>query len=371
MINFAMLQGLSIPEGVVTQITDASGRVIWAVGGSDTAILQVFKVTSTTRVGETDYTDEQFILLDIYPKTNGTVSVTYGGLTKTITDTSGVEKPNAQQVFFGTFNGVSDSVSTPASGELTIEGDYYAFAYGQYTTGGKLSSSAQCRCIDLLDDFGKATEIPERAFGAFSVLADGNCNTTSIKIPNSMLSIGDYAFNGWGKLVEVYIPKSVTSIGQNPWENTSENNIISVNSANTAYRVDGNCLVEIATNRLVSGFADTIIPSYITRIGKYAFCNLPTLQNIALPAGVVELEYCCFYASGLTSLVIPASVKHIADSVLSNSSVLTSVTFENPTGWYVTSKEGATSGTSVDLSDPVNNAKLLTETHSVKHWYRS
>ena len=28
-MNFATLQGLTIPEGVVTQITDASGRVIW------------------------------------------------------------------------------------------------------------------------------------------------------------------------------------------------------------------------------------------------------------------------------------------------------------------------------------------------------
>lgn len=31
MIDFSTLQGLTIPEGVVTQITDASGRVIWAV----------------------------------------------------------------------------------------------------------------------------------------------------------------------------------------------------------------------------------------------------------------------------------------------------------------------------------------------------
>lgn len=29
-MNFATLQGLTIPEGVVTQITDASGRVIWS-----------------------------------------------------------------------------------------------------------------------------------------------------------------------------------------------------------------------------------------------------------------------------------------------------------------------------------------------------
>lgn len=30
MINFSTLKGLTIPEGVVTQIADASGRVLWS-----------------------------------------------------------------------------------------------------------------------------------------------------------------------------------------------------------------------------------------------------------------------------------------------------------------------------------------------------
>jgi hypothetical protein len=89
MINFATLQGLTIPEGVVTQITDASGRVLWMVkSGGGPAVLQVEKITAATKVNGNVYNDEQFILLNIYPKTNGTVSVTYGGLTKTVTDTS-------------------------------------------------------------------------------------------------------------------------------------------------------------------------------------------------------------------------------------------------------------------------------------------
>ena len=130
-MNFATLKGLTIPEGVVTQITDASGRVLWMVQSDSgvPVILEVEKITSDTYAGETTYTAEEFILLDIYPKTNGTVSVTYGGLTKTITDTSGAEEPNAQQVFFGTFNGVSDSVTTPASGTLKISGDYQGRYY--------------------------------------------------------------------------------------------------------------------------------------------------------------------------------------------------------------------------------------------------
>ena len=111
-----------------TLVDGASYEVIFTVGGP--VILEVEKITSDTYASATTYTGEQFILLDIYPKTNGTVKVTYGGLTKTITDTSGAAEPNAQQVFFGTFNGVSDSVTTPASGTLTIEGKYAAFGIG-------------------------------------------------------------------------------------------------------------------------------------------------------------------------------------------------------------------------------------------------
>ena len=187
MINFAMLQALDIPEGKVVEIKDAAGRVIWAVQNSKPVILQVAKVTSDTYAGETTYTGEQFILLDIYPKTNGTVKVTYGGLTKTITDTSGVAEPNAQQVFFGTFNGVSDSVATPASGELTIEGGFYAFGSGSFQNGSKAGNIGYCSCITAFTDWGSISKIPNSAFRKNSVLV-------LQELPEGIESIGDYAF---------------------------------------------------------------------------------------------------------------------------------------------------------------------------------
>ena len=191
MINFSTLQGLTIPEGVVTQITDASGRVIWAVKSGGKVILEVEKITSNTYAGETTYNNEQFILLDIYPKTNGTVSITYGGLTKTITDTSGAVEPNAQQVFFGTFNGMADEVETPASGTLTIEGDYVAFGCGKYKPNSK-SSGDRCACVTEVDDFGTVMYIPAEAFG---ILVGTRCTKlTSVTIPSNVTSIGDYAF---------------------------------------------------------------------------------------------------------------------------------------------------------------------------------
>ena len=209
-IDFSRLLGLEIPEGVVTQIEDSSGRVLWAFSGGK-AILQVEKVTSDTYAGETTYTAEEFILLDIYPKTNGTVKVTYGGLTKTITDASGVERPNAQGVFFGTFNGVSDSVATPANGELIIEGDYYAFGCGEFSLSKTLYNYV-CACIKSIDSFGPITEIPGGFLGAVLAAGDGYVEQ-EIEIPDTVLSIGDQAFCKAENLHTLIVGKNVESIG--------------------------------------------------------------------------------------------------------------------------------------------------------------
>jgi hypothetical protein len=214
-MNFATLQGLTIPEGVVTQITDASGRVIWSAVKSVPVVLQVEKITSDTYAGETSYTGEQFILLNIYPKTNGTVKVTYGGLTKTITDTSGVAEPNAQQVFFGTFNGVSDSVATPASGELTIEGKFTAFGVGTYFKNIK-GTTGYCSCITSVSDWGNVEYIPAYAFYGCRKLA-------SIKLPDSIISIPDYAFYACNSLNALTIPSGITYIGAHAVANANSN----------------------------------------------------------------------------------------------------------------------------------------------------
>lgn len=235
-IDLSKVTALSDQYGAWKQVADASGRVIWAVQNSKPAVLQVAKITSNTYAGETTYTAEEFILLDIYPKTNGTVTVTYGGLTKTITDTSGAAEPNAQQVSFGTFNGVSDSVATPASGELTIEGDYYAFGCGVFVSGLDSKSNettGYCNCVTAIPDFGSAEIIPEYAFmNCFYSTSqnpvmgdliipegirkiDGMAFYTtsnsyilgafsSVTLPSTLLEMGQSAFTGMGKMQESY-----------------------------------------------------------------------------------------------------------------------------------------------------------------------
>lgn len=239
MIDFSTLQGLEIPEGKVVQIEDAAGNVLWVVQSESNGpiVLEVEKITSNTYAGETAYTDESFILLDIYPKTNGTVSITYGGLTKTVTDTSGAAEPNAQQVFFGTFNGVSDEVETPVSGTLTIEGDFSAFACGSYYRMKNTSVSSSC-IMDVVD-WANPTIIAAYAF-------DGCTKFTLTELPSGVTSIGVSAFRGCTGISIGEIPEGVTSIGDYAFSVGSEHNMPN----------------------------PIILPSTITSIGSYAFSDV-------------------------------------------------------------------------------------------------
>ena len=294
--------------------------MIWAVSGGK-VILEVEKITSDTYAGETTYTGESFILLDIYPKTNGTVKVTYGGLTKTITDTSGAAEPNAQQMYFGTFNGVSDSVATPASGDLTIEGDCDAFGCGSYNKSSKLSTIYTG--VIAINSFGNTSKIPDYAFSKSAYF----CALTSVTIPSNIKSVGAYSFmvyvletvvieNGVESigarafmstnLTEVIVPSSVKSIVDNPFQITG-NNIVIVDGGNLSYKVDGNGLIEIATNKLVSGFANTVIPSYVTEIGSYAFAGQSAFTSITIPAQIKRIGNSAYWITVLTNVTVLAT----------------------------------------------------------------
>ena len=310
-MNFATLKALAIPEGNVTRITDASGRVLWKKGGAEEnvepVVLEVEKITADTYAGETTYTGEEFILLDIYPQPYATVSVTYGGLTKTITDTSGVENPNAQQVYFGTFNGVTDDVATPASGTLTIKGHVRGFGAGTYKAKSENSSedlikteTAYCSCITSVTSFGEVDHIPSYAFysckkltsasipenvTSISGYAFANCDyLTSVSIPEGVVSIGNYAFYYCRELTSVSIPESVTSIGEYAFYSCDKLTSISIPAGVTEIRE--------RTFMYCNGLVKLTLHEGLTRIGAFAFFSCDKLNNVVIPASVEYLGVC-------------------------------------------------------------------------------
>ena len=99
------------------------------------------------------------------------------------------------------------------------------------------------------------------------------------------------------------------------------------------------------------------------------------LTSVSLPSTLTTIRRNAFYeADGITSLTIPANVTRIEKEIVSNSSTLSSVTFENPNGWFV-QYEGPTPPASLpatvsesDLSNTVTATKHLKTNHRYQLW---
>ena len=164
---------------------------------------------------------------------------------------------------------------------------------------------------------------------SIGVAAFWGCGLTSLTIPNSVISIGDYAFFSCIHLTSVMIPNSVTSIGLNPFTSCDSLTSITVDNGNTVYDSHNNCnaIIETASNTLIAGCQNTVIPNSVTSIGSEAFSGCSGLTSLTIPNSVTSIGSEAFSGCyGLTSLTIPNSVTSIGSKAFSGCSGLTSLT---------------------------------------------
>ena len=141
----------------------------------------------------------------------------------------------------------------------------------------------------------------------------------------------------------LYIPSSVISIHpENSYEGAFRNcrhlHTIIVDEANPVYDSRGNCnaLIETATNTLLKGGKNTVIPNTIHTIGTCAFSGCTELDSITLPNSIERLEYGAFSGcNSLPTITLPSSLTYIGDRALSCTSLtsITSKTLPPPTAY--------------------------------------
>ncbi len=145
---------------------------------------------------------------------------------------------------------------------------------------------------------------------------------TDLVIPNSVTSIGYYAFSGCSGLISVTIPNSVTNIGTSAFYGCSALTSITIPNSVTSIGV----FAFFDCSRLTS----VTIGNSVTSIGDYAFSGCSGLTSVTIPNSVTSIgEYAFCGCSGLTSVTIPNSVTSIGRSAFSGCSGLTSVTIPN------------------------------------------
>lgn len=125
-----------------------------------------------------------------------------------------------------------------------------------------------------------------------------NCTSlTSITIPNSVTSIKSRAFCNCSSLTSITIPNSVTSIESDAFYQCSGLTSIVVELGNSKYDSRNNCnaIIETASNVLICGCKNTIIPNSVTKIGYLAFAYCSGLSSITIPSSVSRIESMAFY----------------------------------------------------------------------------
>lgn len=159
-----------------------------------------------------------------------------------------------------------------------------------------------------------SVEIPN----SVSIIADNTfslCESLeNIVLPNSVTSIGSWAFHDCQNLRTINIPSSVTNIGDMAFYECTGLIQITVDKNNKVYdsREDCNALIKTATNELIVGCRNTVIPNSISRIKENAFAYTPDLSTINIPNSVSSIGKEAFrHCIDLTSIIIPQSLIQI------------------------------------------------------------
>ena len=200
--------------------------------------------------------------------------------------------------------------------EVTYKGSYYYEYFNEYTGSVIIPNSVTFNSVTY-----NVTEIANDAFYECSGLI-------SITIPNSVTEIGNNAFCYSG-LTSIIIPNSVTSIDYYAFRCCTGLTSITIENGNTVYDSRENCnaIIETATNTLIAGCKNTVIPNTIKTIGSNAFNECKTLTSISIPESVTEIgDYAFANCTGLTEVTIPNSVISIGKSAFSRCTGLTEVT---------------------------------------------
>ena len=188
------------------------------------------------------------------------------------------------------------------------------------------------------------TFIGERAF-------DGCYDLTSINIPSTVTTIGNYAFSECSRLHSIILQNGLTEIGQNAFyrclDLTSFTMPDSVTILGNGVFVGCSSLESLKFSKNLTTISAVTCatctslsnvtfsnPNNIVTIDREAFRDCDKLMQIIIPDSVTTIGDSVFSGSRLTSIHIPENVSNISSLAFANCSYLTSITVDSNNNTY-------------------------------------
>ena len=213
---------------------------------------------------------------------------------------------------------------TGLSGELTISDSVTDLGYSAFQSCSGFTSITIGKSVTGMGSyaFSGCSGITDLIWNAKNCSFNGNMPTSNIvhvTIGDEVETIPDNFANG-SKITELSIPNSVTSIGSYAFRNCAElsGELIIPNSVTT--------IGSYAFQNCSSLSENLIIPNSVTYIGNYAFQSCSGLSEVTIGNSVTSIgNYAFRYCSGLTSVTIPNSVTSIGSYAFEDCYELSSV----------------------------------------------
>ena len=151
-----------------------------------------------------------------------------------------------------------------------------------------------------------------------------NAGTSSdglrVAIGDGVEKIPSYLFSGCTGLTSVTIPDNVTSIGSGAFLGCTDLTSVTI----------GNSVTSVGSSAFsgCTGLTSVTIPNSVTSIGSSAFHGCTGLTSVTIPNSVTSIGSSAFHGcTGLTSVTIPDSVTSIGDGAFSYCTGLTEIIY--------------------------------------------